>query len=71
MRKFLTILLTVFLSVNMSSQEVCEDPNDAEVDLNSISVTKCSIKESKGKKNKKTRQISVRVSANKRFELYI
>lgn len=55
-------------TVNMMSQEeVCESPDEAELDLNSISVTKCTIKESKDKKNKKTRQITVKVSANRRF----
>lgn len=47
MRKFLLLMLTLVLSVNIYSQkEVCETPAE-EDDLNSISVTKCTIKESK------------------------
>ena len=61
-------MLTCVFSINIMSQEVCESPDEAELDMNSISVTKCTIKESKskGKKSKKSRQISVRVSANRR-----
>ena len=60
-------MLTLVLSVNIYSQkEVCETPGGEE-DLNSISVTKCTIKESKNKKNKKSRQITVKVSANRRY----
>lgn len=60
-------MLTLVLSVNIYSQkEVCETPAE-EDDLNSISVTKCTIKESKNKKNKKSRQITVKVSANRRY----
>jgi TonB family protein len=51
----------------MLSQKVCETPDEADVDMNSISITKCTIKESKDKKNKKSRQISVKVSANRRY----
>lgn len=54
-------------SVSIMSQEVCESPEEAELDLNSISVTKCTIKESKNKNNKKSRQITVKVSANRRY----
>ena len=62
---FLIMLIGVF-SLNVMSQEVCESPDEADLDMNSISVTKCTIKESKDKKNKKSRQISVKVSANRR-----
>jgi len=65
MRKKITLMLIFFISVNIMSQEVCESPDETELDLNSI--TKCSIKESKNKGNKKTRQISVKVSASRRY----
>ena len=67
MKKILLLILMCSFSVNMISQEVCESPEEAELDLNSISVTKCTIKESKNKKNKKSRQITVKVSANRRY----
>ncbi|MCT4699960.1 energy transducer TonB [Tenacibaculum haliotis] len=66
MKKILLLILMCSFSVNMISQEVCESPDEAELDLNSISVTKCTIKE-KDKKNKKTRQITVKVSASRRY----
>ncbi len=65
MRKKITLMFVFFISVNMMSQEVCESPDESELDLNSI--TKCSIKESKNKRDKKTRQISVKVSASRRY----
>ncbi len=64
---FPLVILILFFSINIVSQEVCESSDEAEVDLNSISVTKCTIKDSKDKKNKKSRQISVKVSANRRY----
>ncbi|WP_271405770.1 energy transducer TonB [Tenacibaculum soleae] len=67
MRKILLLLLLSSFSVSILAQEVCESPDEAEVDLNSISVTKCTIKESKNKNNKKSRQITVKVSANRRY----
>ncbi|MDO6743031.1 energy transducer TonB [Tenacibaculum soleae] len=66
MKKILLLLMCSF-SVSIMSQEVCESPEEAELDLNSISVTKCTIKESKNKNNKKSRQITVKVSANRRY----
>ncbi|CAM1370037.1 conserved exported protein of unknown function [Tenacibaculum soleae] len=67
MRKILSLLLLSSFSVNILAQEVCESPDESEVDLNSISVTKCTIKESKSKDNKRSRQITVKVSANRRY----
>lgn len=56
-------LFSVFI-YTMNSQEVCETPEEKTfLDLNSI--TKCSIKPSKNKKDKNDRQISVKVSASK------
>ncbi|MCG8182995.1 energy transducer TonB [Tenacibaculum piscium] len=66
MRNIFVLILTLFLSINIVAQEVCESPDEIDQDLNSISVTKCTIKESKNKRNKKSRQISVTVSANRR-----
>ncbi|WP_417800346.1 energy transducer TonB [Tenacibaculum sp.] len=66
MRKIiLVITLVCFYATNVVSQrEVCETPEASLVDLNSI--TKCTIAP-KDKKNKGTRQISVKVSANRRY----
>lgn len=61
MRKLL--LLLVFITSTIIAQETCESPKESIEDLNSI--TKCSIKSSKKTKDKKSRQISVRVSASK------
>ncbi len=60
------LLLICFLSMNVTSQELCESPENKDIDLNTISVTKCTIKEANHKKNKKARLISVTVSANRR-----
>lgn len=62
MKKVLFILL--LCTKVLIAQEVCDTPEESLEDLNSI--TKCSIKTSKKSKNKKSRQISVRVSASKR-----
>ncbi len=60
------LLLVAFSLVEGFSQKVCETPEEPLDDLNSI--TKCSIEPLKGAKNKKVRQIKVRVSApRKRF----
>lgn len=65
MNRIIYIFLLVF-SVNMYSQgqkETCDTPEKT-IDLNSI--TKCTIKSSKKTNDKKTRQISVKISAPKR-----
>ena len=59
------IVLICWCSTSIFAQEVCESPDEVELDVNSI--TKCTIKDSKDKKNNKSRQISVKVSANRRF----
>lgn len=67
MKKMLLLIFICAFPISiMSQQEVCETPDEADIDLNSISVTKCTIKE-KDKKNKKSRQITVKVSANRRY----
>lgn len=64
MKKIL-LLLVVFYVTDVVSQKVCKTPEEEQVlDLNSI--TKCSIKPSKSGKGKKSRQITVKVSASKR-----
>ncbi|MFY7670709.1 energy transducer TonB [Tenacibaculum sp. MEBiC06402] len=64
MKKFIVFAL-IGLSVNLYAQkDTCETPEDAVEDLNSI--TKCTIKPSEKSKDKRARQISVRVSAPKR-----
>ncbi|CAA0219518.1 energy transducer TonB [Tenacibaculum maritimum] len=63
-----SILFAAFIfNISVNSQEVCNSPEEQSLDLNSISITKCSIKPSKDKKDKKSRQITVNVSARKRF----
>lgn len=64
MTKIHLLLILVMVSVTgmYSQQEVCETPEDS-FDVNSI--TKCAIQESTSKK--KSRQITVKVSASKRF----
>lgn len=65
MNKIIYIYLLTF-SVNLFSQgqkEVCDTP-EQKIDLNSIA--KCTIKSSKKNNDKKTRQISVKISAPKR-----
>lgn len=66
MKKLLILILICAFPISIMSQEVCETPDEADLDLNSISITKCTIKE-KDKTNKKTRQISVKVSASRRY----
>lgn len=61
---FLSAVCALFLTTSLRAQEVCENPDEANNDLNSI--TKCSIKPSKGK-DKKSRQITVKVSVSKRY----
>lgn len=64
MRKIIFSL--VFITSTFTfSQETCDSPPEESLeDLNSI--TKCNIKPSKKSKDKKSRQISVRVSASKK-----
>lgn len=62
--KSILFFLTV-ITVNLSiAQKTCESPQESLEDLNSI--TKCSINYSKNPKDKKSRQISVKVSASKK-----
>ena len=64
MKKLVVFALITF-SINVFAQkDTCETPDEALEDLNSI--TKCTIKPSKDSKDKRARQISVRVSAPKR-----
>lgn len=59
-----TFLLILFFIVGiLSSQETCDSPDESMEDLNSIA--KCTIEPSKKSKNKRARQISVRVSVSK------
>lgn len=66
MRKVLSVLL-ITLSYVVFSQKTCDKKKeDVLEDLNSISITKCTIESSKKAKSKRARRISVRVSAPKR-----
>lgn len=61
------LALLFFVSVSsfvFSQKEVCETTDDSEIDLSSI--TKCAITPLKESKNKRTRQIRVKVSARRR-----
>ncbi|WBX73465.1 energy transducer TonB [Tenacibaculum pacificus] len=63
-----TVLFTLLYIITSSvlfGQEVCESPESTDIDLNSI--TKCAITPLKDSKNKKSRQISVKVSARRRM----
>lgn len=65
MRSLLFFVFFVFSVCIASSQEVCESPDESsEVDLNSI--TKCAITPLKKSKDKRSRQIRVKVSARRR-----
>lgn len=56
--------MVMFVNVAMiSAQETCDSPEESLEDLNSIA--KCTIEPSKKSKDKRARQISVRVSASK------
>ncbi len=64
--KILMLLMMSFISFfDLKAQEVCSNPEEDTLDLNSI--TKCTIKSGKNSKDKKSRQITVKVSARKRF----
>ena len=65
MKRYLFLVLLVVNTFAVIAQEVCETPNEDAPDLNSI--TKCSIKPAKNSKDKKSRQITVKISARKRF----
>ena len=63
MRTLLFLMLTSFFSVSLMAQkEVCETPEDS---LDANSITKCAIKDSKKSKDKKSRQITVKVSSSR------
>ncbi|SNR13929.1 energy transducer TonB [Tenacibaculum jejuense] len=66
MRKYIYIAFFMFSlsALSQGSNETCDTPESPIEDLNSI--TKCTVKPSKKGKDKKSRQISVRVSAPKR-----
>ncbi|MCD8445495.1 hypothetical protein, partial [Tenacibaculum finnmarkense] len=67
MKRIVFLALLLLLNSVAIAQKVCESADKtAEIDLNSISVTKCTIKEPKNKSSKKSRLISVTISANKR-----
>lgn len=62
---FLTSLLLFAVSVSFSQNETCDSSKEETiVDLSSI--TKCTVEDSKKTKNKRSRQISVKVSAPRR-----
>lgn len=61
---FITSLL-IASSFSSISAQVCESPEDADVDLNSI--TKCAVAPLNKAKGKKSRQIRVKVSARRRM----
>lgn len=64
MKKLLLLVLLGSSVSTLAQKETCETPEAAMDDLNSI--TKCTIKPSKRSKDKRARQISVRVSAPKK-----
>lgn len=64
MKNILYIAFLVFTVNSFAQKETCKSEENLIEDLNSI--TKCTVKQSKKKDNKKTRQISVKVSASKK-----
>lgn len=61
------VLSFILISFGIFSQETCDKSKEEVVeDLNSISVTKCTIESSKKSSSKRARRISVKVSAPKR-----
>lgn len=66
MKNILFIFLLIFLiNSSFSQNKTCDTPKEETyIDLSSI--TKCTVKDSKKSKNKRSRQISVKVSAPKR-----
>ncbi len=62
MKKIILILILIASNI-IVAQDTCESPEESLEDLNSI--TKCSIETVKKANKKSTRQISVRISANK------
>lgn len=65
MKKSLFFLLA-FLSIIYVNAQVCESPEKSPLDLNSISITKCSVKPAKNPKKGPARQIFVKISAPKK-----
>ncbi len=64
MKKIIYISFVFMATFAWSQKETCDTEENLVEDLNSI--TKCTVKQTTNKKNKKTRQISVRVSASKK-----
>lgn len=65
MKKILLLLVLCGAINVMSQKQVCDTPEEEQA-LSLNSITKCSIEPSSSKKGKKTRQITVKVSASKR-----
>ncbi len=62
-------LVVFFFSIfNFYGQkEACLSPDESSLDMNSISITKCTIEPIKNSSKKKDRQIKVKISASRRF----
>ncbi len=61
----IVLMLWLVVAINfVTAQEICESPKENLVDLNSI--TKCSITKSEDPSKKRSKRISVRVSASRR-----
>ncbi|SNR15278.1 energy transducer TonB [Tenacibaculum jejuense] len=64
MRKIIYLSFLIATTIAWGQKETCDTDEKLIEDLNSI--TKCTVKQTKNKKDKKSRQISVRVSASKK-----
>ncbi|WP_299680297.1 energy transducer TonB [uncultured Tenacibaculum sp.] len=64
MKKIVYLSFLMVTTLVWSQKETCDTEENLVEDLNSI--TKCTVKQTTNKKDKKTRQISVRVSASKK-----
>ncbi len=60
MKKLFYILFLSLVTVSFGQKQTCDSEKTPIVDLNSI--TKCTVEQSKKNNNKKTRQISVKIS---------
>ena len=66
-KQFSSIVLFFFILNFYGQQEVCLSTDESSLDMNSISITKCTIEPIKNSKKKEDRQIKVKISASRRF----
>ena len=68
MKKEFPLIVFFFSILNFYGQkEACLSPDESSLDMNSITITKCTIEPIRNSKKKKDRQIKVKISASRRF----